>query len=65
MTPMPTHENVLLAAMAIDDARKALLDGGESGRVRIDAINAVRACGPSLREATLAVDHALLHDIRP
>lgn len=62
---MLSTENVMLATMAIEDARKALLDGGPSGRVRLDAIDAVRSCGKSLREAATAVDHVLLHDIKP
>jgi hypothetical protein len=62
----PLHiEDVSLAAMAVDDARKTLLIGGASGRVRLHAISAVLSCGKSLREASTAVDHVLLHDIRP
>jgi len=59
------REHVALAAMSVEDARNTLLNGGASGRVRIDAMNAVRACGLSLREAALAVDHVLMHDIKP
>jgi len=59
------REHVALAAMSVEDARNALLNGGTSGRVRLDAINVVRSCGLSLREATTAVDHVLTHDIRP
>jgi hypothetical protein len=61
MKTLPTNEHAAFAAMAIDDARKTLLGGGESGRVRLDAISAVRACGLSLREAATAVDHVLMH----
>jgi hypothetical protein len=58
-------EDVSLAAMAIDDARKTLLAGCSSDRVRLDAINTVRSCGKSLRETMTAVDHVLRHDIQP
>jgi hypothetical protein len=51
--------------MSVEDARTRLLSGGASGRVRLDAISVVRSCGLSLREATTAVDHALMHDIKP
>lgn len=54
-------EHSALAEMAIDDARKALLDGGPSGRVRIDAIQSMRTIGLSLREAVDAVDRELLY----
>ncbi len=65
MTEAPNIESVSLAAMAVDDARKLLLNGAEPGRLRLDAINAVRSCGKSLREAATAVDHVLLRDIWP
>lgn len=61
MKTLLTNEHAAFAAMAIDDARKALLGEGEAGPVRLDAIKALRACGLSLREAMTAVDHVLLH----
>lgn len=54
-----------MAAMAIDDARKALSNGGEPGRVRLDAINICRSTGMSLRQASDAVDHALRLHLKP
>ena len=68
MTDKPeavNREHVALAAMSVEDARNTLLKGGASGRVRLDAISVVRSCGLSLREATTAVDHVLMHDIKP
>lgn len=58
-------EHVALAAMSVEDARNTLLHGGASGRVRIDAINTMRSCGLSLQVAATAVDHVLMHDIKP
>jgi len=57
----PTSTHAALAAMALEDARKTRLDEEASGRVRLDAIEAVRSCGLSLREAVTAIDHVLLH----
>lgn len=58
-----SSESIALASMALEDARRSLLNGGVSGRVRVDAIVVCRTIGMSLREAAQAVDYAILYGI--
>ena len=50
-----------MAEMALEDARKTLLDSGESGRVRLDAIKILRDIGMSFSRAVKSVDNVLFY----
>lgn len=59
--PVVSYSDAQLAAMALEDARKTLLEGGVSGRVRLDAVGILRGLGMSLRQASSSVDYVLMH----